>query len=98
MKIRIENIIVTAVIQALTEAGEPVTEIIDLSEGWREKVRPGTSALDITEEALGLEYARLVTKSGMWLNAIGGNGEYVFSDYHIDLSDIIEPVLELFQD
>lgn len=98
MKIRIENIIVTAVIQALLEAGEPVTEIIDLSEGWREKVRPGTSVSDIAKEALGLEYARLVTKSGKWINVIDGNEEYVFSDYHIELSDIIEPVIELFQD
>lgn len=98
MKIRIEYVVVTAVIQALLEAGEPVTEIIDLSEGWREKVRPGTPVSDITREALGLEYARLETKTGKWINVIDGNGEYVFSDYHIELSDIIEPVLELFQD
>ena len=98
MKIRIEHIIVTAVIQALIEADDYVTAIMDLGDGWMDKVKPGTTALDISLEALGLEYTRLITESCKWINVIDGNGEDVIVDYHIGLSDIIEPVIELFQD
>lgn len=98
MKIRIEHIIVTAVVQALTEADDYVTAIIDPYDNYCSKVLPGTTAIDIAKEALDMEITRLITESGKWITVIDGNGEDVISDYHIGLSDIIEPVTELFQD